>query len=163
MKSSSGRISFKSSMWVMMLYIPFSLIFILVEPLTLEKGDIPCLLHTFYIDFKIPSTMGTSSHLGRALPHSLNSLNSLFFRMTCSQSFLLKSLTMVMSFCLFRQWHASFLSAVMSAPICLCILRTVGPSSLSSIDEGCPYHLNTFTSKVMEVFRPLSLNLMTHA
>lgn len=79
MKSSSGRISFKSSMWVMMLYIPFSLIFILIEPSTLEKGNIPCLLHTFYIDFKIPSTMGTSSHLGRALPHSLNSLNSLFF------------------------------------------------------------------------------------
>ena len=36
-KSLSGKISFKSSMCVMMLYGPFSLIFILIEPLTEKK------------------------------------------------------------------------------------------------------------------------------
>ena len=37
-KSLSGKISFKSSMCVMMLlYGPFSLIFILIEPLTVKK------------------------------------------------------------------------------------------------------------------------------
>ena len=46
-KSSSGRISFKSSMCVMMLYGPFSLIFILIEPLTVKKETIPCSFHSF--------------------------------------------------------------------------------------------------------------------
>ena len=58
--------------------------------------------------------------------------------MTCSQSFALEHLMMVLSLCLFRRWHASMLSPVMSAPICWSTLRTAGSSSLSSIDEGNP-------------------------
>ena len=46
-KSSSGKISFKSSMCVMMLHRPFSLIFILIEPLTEKKEKNPCLFDSF--------------------------------------------------------------------------------------------------------------------
>ena len=45
-KSSSGKISFKSSMCVM-LRRPFSLIFILIEPLTEKKEKNPCLFDSF--------------------------------------------------------------------------------------------------------------------
>ena len=45
-KSSSGKISFKSSMCVM-LRRPFSLIFILIEPLTVKKEKNPCLFDSF--------------------------------------------------------------------------------------------------------------------
>ena len=58
--------------------------------------------------------------------------------MTCSESFLLENLTMVLTLCFFRWWHASILSPVMSTPICWNTLQTVGSSSLSSIDEGNP-------------------------
>ena len=57
--------------------------------------------------------------------------------MTCSQSFLLENLTMVLSL-LFRRWHASMLSPVISTPICWSTLQTVGSSSLPSIDEDNP-------------------------
>ena len=40
-KSSSEKIFFKSSMYVMMSYRQFSLIFILIEPLTNKKENIP--------------------------------------------------------------------------------------------------------------------------
>ena len=46
-KSLSGKISFKSSMCVTMLYGQFSLNFILIEPLTVKKEKIPCLFHSF--------------------------------------------------------------------------------------------------------------------
>ena len=59
-----------------------------------------------------------------------------FSRMTCSQSFLLENLTMVLSLCFLRRWHALIRSPVISSPICWNILQTVGSSSLSSIDEG---------------------------
>ena len=39
---------------------------------------------------------------------------------------------------LFRQWHASFLSPVMSTPICWCILQTVDSISLFLMEEGIP-------------------------
>ena len=58
--------------------------------------------------------------------------------MACSQSFLLKNLTMVLSLCLFRRWHASILSPVMSAPIRLSTLQTVGSSSLVTLP---PQHI----------------------
>ena len=45
---------------------------------------------------------------------------------------------MVLSLCLFRRWHASILSPVMSTPICWRILHTVGSNSLSLIDEDNP-------------------------
>ena len=60
-KSSSGKISFKSSMCVMMLYEPFSLIFILIEPLAVKKENIPCLFYSFYIDSTNPSCRDTNS------------------------------------------------------------------------------------------------------
>ena len=58
--------------------------------------------------------------------------------MTCSQSFLLENLTMVLSLCLFKRWHASIPSPVMPTPICWSTLQTVGSRSLSSIIEGNP-------------------------
>ena len=58
--------------------------------------------------------------------------------MTCSQSFLLENITMVLSLCLFRRWHASISSPVMPTPICWSTLQTVGLRSLYSIDEGNP-------------------------
>ena len=53
-KSSSGKMSFKSSMCVIILYGPFSLIFILIKPLTAKKENIACLFHCFYIDSTNP-------------------------------------------------------------------------------------------------------------
>ena len=53
-KSSSGKISFKSSMCVMMLYGPFSLIFILIEPLTVKKKTFLACYTAFYIDSTNP-------------------------------------------------------------------------------------------------------------
>ena len=41
------EISFKPTMCVMMLYEPFSLIFILTEPLKMNKENIPCLFHNY--------------------------------------------------------------------------------------------------------------------
>ena len=40
-KFSSGKVFFKSSMYVMMSYRQFFLIFILIEPLTNKKENIP--------------------------------------------------------------------------------------------------------------------------
>ena len=45
-KSSSQKKSFKSSMCVTMLCGPFSLIFILNEPLRVKKENTPCLFHS---------------------------------------------------------------------------------------------------------------------
>ena len=55
--------------------------------------------------------------------------------MTCSKSFLLEKLTMVLPLCFLKRWHASILSSVMSTPVCWSILHTIDSGSLSLIDE----------------------------
>ena len=67
--------------------------------------------------------------LGRSNSNGFDFLNSLSFRMTCSQSFLLENLTMVLSLTLFRRWDASILSPIMSTPICWSTLQTISLSS----------------------------------
>ena len=64
-----------------------------------------------------------------------------FFCMTCSQSFLLKNLRMVLPICLFRRYHTFILSPIMSTLLCWSILHTIGWRFLSSIDKGNPAYL----------------------
>ena len=66
-KSSSGKISLKSSKCVMMLYGPFFLNFIVIEPLTVKKKIFLVCSTAFYIDSTDPCRRDTNSHLYRAL------------------------------------------------------------------------------------------------